>query len=190
VIKKIIMLAIIMCCAASTASCDTEGALSSYFRNKDVIKVYVKDISNSSGQALITAEDFKAILEASLLKRKAMTFKMVSTAADSDIQISATIEKFQYLARGPLKPTVGFGTGLLDAAASATMNYAEMAVNFTVLSTKTGNVLWKDGVEGYLKKLMTAEESVPMISDKIARQFIWQCFGKANRKPFNGYARN
>lgn len=189
-IKKIVIVSLIILCQSSAALCSTEGALGAYFKNKDVVKVYVKDISNASGETLITGEDFKAILETSLLNRRAMTFKMVGTAADSDIQILATIEKFRYLERGPLKPTVGFGTSLLDAAASATMNYAEMGVVFTVLSTKTGEVLWKDGVESYLKKMMTPAESVPMISNKVTREFIWRCFGRANNKPFKGYARN
>jgi hypothetical protein len=189
-LRKTMIMAAIVCCMSSAVFCAPDEAIGPRFKDKDVVKVYVKDVSNASGQSLVTARDFKAIIETSLLKRRSMTFKMVSTAAQSDIQISAIIEKFQYLVRGPLKPSLGIETTLLDAAATATMNYVEMAANFTVIDTVTGNVLWKDGVENYLKKMMTLEESVPMISDKITRDFIWHCFGKANHRSRKGFVLN
>jgi hypothetical protein len=186
VVKKIMLFAIILCCAASSGFCSQEEPIGGLFRDKKVINVYIDQVSNASGESLITIEDFKAIIEASLLKRKSMTFRLVGAADQSDIQISSKIEKFQYLVRGPLKPTIGLQTTLLDAAATATMNYVEMLATFTVIDTKSGNILWSDGVGGYLKKVMTPEESVPMISDKVSREFIWRCFGKANFRSRKG----
>jgi hypothetical protein len=183
ILPAIIAVSFVMACPAHA----NEEAIGYLFKDKPVVKVCVKDVTNVSGQNQITIEEFKAILETSLINRKAITFKIVGTPAESDIQISAVINKFAYLVRGPLKPSMGIETTLLDAAATATENYAEMAGKFTVLDTKSGNILWSGVVEDYLKKIMTAEESIALISDKVARGFIWKCFGKANFRLRRGF---
>jgi hypothetical protein len=80
--------------------------------------------------------------------------------------------------KGPLKPTPGIGTTLLDAAATMTQNYAEASVAFVVKDTKNNDVLWRNKTHPYLKEKMTAEESIPLISKKVASHFVWKCFGK------------
>ena len=99
--------------------------------------------------------------------------------------MSAVIKKYQYSEKGPLKPTPSIGTTLLDAAATMTENYVEMVVEYTVFDTKSDKELWKDTVSEYIKKKMTAIESVPLICDVVTRTFIWKCFGKANLKDSN-----
>ena len=51
-------------------------------------------------------------------------------------------------------------------------------MEFTVTDTRTGAVLWKDSASGYMKKVMTPEESIPLIYDKVSRVFVSKCFGK------------
>lgn len=186
-VKRILALALAFSFVTAPAVFASEGTIGHLFSGKPVVRVCVKEISNDSGQAQVGTEAFKAVLETSFMKRKAITFKIVNTAAESDIQLAASIKKFEYMVRGPLKPSIGIETTLLDAMATATENYAEMSVDFNVIDTKSGNILWEGNVEDYMKKVMTAEESIPLISDKICRKFLWICFGKANFRLRRGF---
>jgi hypothetical protein len=87
------------------------------------------------------------------------------------------------LNRGPFNPNPGIATMLADAAATATLNYVEMAVLYTIIDAKNNKVLWSDDVKEYIKKTMTPEESIPLICDKVDRTFLSQCFGEAHEEP-------
>lgn len=169
-----------LCCVWPSLSLASNAELSSLINNKNPVKAYLKDFANQSGQSQIIPEEYKKILESALLNRKAVKFEIVKSPELSDVQISGVIKKYQYLERGPMKVSPGAGTMLLDMAATATHNYVEMEVEFTITDTKTNKALWKDTVSAYIKKVMTPEESVPLIYDKISRNFLWKSFGKPN----------
>ncbi|MCX5678449.1 MAG: hypothetical protein NTY76_05000 [Candidatus Omnitrophica bacterium] len=169
-----------MCLGQAYAKGITIGHL---FEGKSPVKVHVSAVTNESGQSQISAEVFKKALEDSLNNRKAMDFDTVSDPAASDIQITAVIKKYQYLNRGPLNPNPGIATMLADAAATATLNYVEMDVSYTITDAKNNKVLWVDDVKEYIKKTMTPEESIPLIYDKVTRTFLSQCFGEAHKEP-------
>ena len=95
--------------------------------------------------------------------------------------MSAEIKSYQYLEKGPFKPNPGIGTTLLDAAATMTENYVEMAAEFTITDTKSGNTLWKDTVSTFIERMMTPEQSIPLIYEKLPRTFLWKSFGKPSR---------
>ncbi len=141
------------------------------------IKVFISTPANESGQGFV-ADNLKSALESALLNRKSTKFEIVKTPEGSDVQIATLIKKFMYMEKGPMKPTPGIGTTLLDAAATMTTNYAEMSVDFVVKDTRTDQILWKELLNPYLKKSMTPEESIPLISERVASNFIWKCFGK------------
>ena len=153
------------------------GTLWKLANKTGVIKVFVNQPVNESGQGLI-ADGLKKAIESGLLNRKSTKFEIAKTPADSDVEINVLIKKFMYMEKGPLKPTPGLGTTLLDAAATMTENYAEITADFIVKEVKTGNILWKDMLNPYLKKKMQPEDSIPLISDKVASHFVWKCFGK------------
>ena len=169
----------IICPGQAFAQDDTIGHL---FEGKSPVKVHVSTITNESGNDRISIDEFKKSLEDSLNNRKAIDFNTVNNPADSDIQIAAVIEKYQYLDRGPLNPSPGIATTLVDAAATATSNYVEMEVLYTVTDTKSNDVLWSDDVKEYIKRVMTPEESTPLIYDKVTRTFISQCFGRSHQR--------
>ena len=153
------------------------GSLWHLADQKGSIKVFVSDPGNESGQTQVTPDDLKKALESTFVNRKSVKFELAKTPEESDVQISSVIKKFQYMEKGPLKPTPGITT-LLDAAESMAENYAEMSVDFVVTKTKTGEILWKDTVYPYIKKKMSSKESIPFICDKVAGNFVWKCFGK------------
>jgi hypothetical protein len=173
-VAAVLVLSLVMC-GVSVAE---DRAIGGLFAGKKPIKVFVESVKNETGKGEVAPEVFRKSLESCFAGRKSTSFEVVSAPADSDIKIDAVIKNFQYLVRGPMKPGPGAQMMLIDAAATATSNYVEIGVEFTVISTKTGEVLWKSGLADYLKRVMTPEESMPMIYDKISRIFLWKCFGK------------
>lgn len=142
------------------------------------IKVFIKDPDNKCKEGQIIPDSLKKSLESALINRKSTKFEVVKNPEESDVQIATVIKKYQYMERGPIKPTPGIATTMLDLAASALENYVEMSVAILVTSTKTGDTLWKDDLTPYVKKRMSPDESIPVISDKVAAHFVWKCFGK------------
>jgi len=167
---------IFMCQAVCLAA--RENTLSDLVNSGKPIKVFVKEFDNETNDAMIKPDIFKVELEKAFSNRKSVIFQVVKHPVESDVQVSGILKKFQYLDRGPLKAGPGAGGILLDAAASATHNYAEMEAYFTITDTKTSQVLWSDLVNVYKKKVMTPQDSVGVIYDKISRIFLSKSFGK------------
>lgn len=188
-IKKLVSVLCLLSFTGLSLGLAVEGTIGGLFNDnvdkKIPVKVYIKEIINQSGKSQIAPEIFKKELIQSLHERRSLQFKVVDNPAESDIQMAIAIKNYQYLERGPLKPSIGVETTLLDAAATMSENYVEMAAECTVIDTKTEKVLWKNMINEYIKKTMTPEESVPLIYDVVARAFIWKCFGKANLKDSN-----
>ena len=166
------------CFLVSSSACAGEGPIGRLFEGRSSVKVCIDEAVNRSGHEMISIERFKKNLAEEFSKRKSIKFEVVSDPSQSDVRISSVIKKYDYMERGPLKPVPGMTPAtLLDAAATASHNYTEMDVEYTVTDSRTGSVLWKDDLEFHIKKNMTPEESVEAISDRSANMFIWKCFG-------------
>lgn len=180
--RSAVILSLVLCVPAAIALGE-RGTIGHIFAHKTPVKAHVGSVINESGDGAISVDLFKSTLESSLNKRKVMDFDTVGSPAESDILISAVIKKYQYMERGPLKPKAGAPLTIVDAVATATSNYVEMKVFFTVTDSSGDKVLWTDLVEDYIKQDMTPAESVPLIFDKITRKFISQCFGRPHETP-------
>ena len=177
-IKKLCFFAGIVSLLFSQSIAIAEGGdLCRLADKKGCIKVFVNDPVNESSQGFI-ADNLKKSLESALVNRKSVKFEVVKTPEESDVRVNSVITKFMYMEKGPLKPTPGIGTTLLDAAATMTENYAEIVVEFAVIQFRTGEILWQDTLNPYLKQKMEPEESISLISDRVASHFVWKCFGK------------
>ena len=143
--------------------------------NKQPIKVFLGSFSNESGQAEVVPDVFKEDLKKAFKNRKSVHFEIAATPAESDVQVSGIIKKFQYLKNDPVKPAISVVLVAVDAVIIE--NFVEMDVEFTVLDTRTGNTAWKDKVTSFVKRMMTPAESIPLIYDKVARRFLSQSFG-------------
>lgn len=176
--RNIAVVAVLLLSVVGAASLEAEN-IGSQFAGKEPVKVYIKSVTNESGKSEVEPDKFRKSLEKIFSERKALRFAVVKSPSESDIQVEAIIKNFNYLNRGPLKSVPVMGLSIVDAAATATQNYVEIGVEYAVIATNTGQVLWKSGLADYLKRVMTAEESLPLIYDKIARVFLWKCFGKS-----------
>jgi hypothetical protein len=168
---------IILCQFSAQAEVDVTK-IGEKYKDKQPIAIYVGDFANESGKPQIKAEDFKKALGESLASRKAMTFNVVQSPAESILQVSGVIKSYQYMDRGPFKVSPSVGGMILEAAATASHNYVEMMVAFQVVDTKSGKVVWNRTLSDYVKKDMTPEQSIPRIYDVMTRDFVAKCFGK------------
>lgn len=148
------------------------------YKDRQPVKVYIGGFTNETGKNQITEQAFKKALGTSLENRKSMSFDVVKTPDDSILQVSGVIMKYQYMHRGPFKVNPSVGGLLLETAATASHNYVEMMVKYTVTDTKSGKVVWERTLSDYVKKNMTPDQSIPIIYDKITRDFLSKCFGK------------
>jgi hypothetical protein len=151
------------------------GDLGYLANGKSPIKVFLKDFSNESGQPQADPATFMKEVEKAFVNRKSVSFAIAKSPGESDVQVSAVIKSYQYLERDPVRPSPT-ATLILDAVTSE--NFAEMSVEFTVADTKSGETIWKDSVTSYVKRMMTPAEGMPVVSDKVARNFVGKAFGK------------
>lgn len=155
-----------------------EASLSYLTKDKKPIKISLQNFVNESGQNQILAEDFKNSFEKALLKRRSVKFEIANSPKMSDVQISGVIKKYLYSKTDPITTFASPSGLVLDAV--TTENYVEMAVEFTVTDTKTGKAVWNGTVSTFIKRMMSPEESIPLIYDKLSRNFLWKSFGKAS----------
>lgn len=156
-----------------------DNELSRFTDSKKPISVYLQNFVNESGQPQVKADEFKKTFERSLLNRKSVKFTLASSPEASDLQISCVIKKYEYLKDDPVNSLAGPTAILLDAATRE--NYAGMSAEFTVVDTKSGSTLWKNTLSAFVEKMMTPDESVPLVYDKLSRTFLWKSFGKPAR---------
>ncbi len=181
-LKRLAFFAVVVFIAVNVSSVMAEEGELWRLADKDgLIKAYVGQPNNESGKNTEVSADLKKALEEALANRKSVKIEVVKTPEESDVQINSIIKKFSYMDKGPFKPTPGVGTTLLDMAATATMNYVEERVEFAVIQTGTGKLLWKDMLHPYIKEKMTEAQSIPLISKKVASHFVWKCVGKPTR---------
>ena len=156
-VRRFLVSAILLYVVSSIAS--PEGLDQEITYLKEPIRVFVGDFVNKSGLQQISAEDFVKSLKENLVTRRAVKFEVVGSLDESDIEISGEILKYHFLKEDPLAKVDKSGARTLDS--STTANYVDMEGDFLVVETRTGKVLWKSAVSTFLKKDVTAEESIP-----------------------------
>ena len=174
--RKALFICFIITLAAWTAASAATVDISRWIEKREAIKIYISGVTNESGQSQINADNFKKVLESSIRNRRSVKFEVVTDPLISNFQISAVIKKYSYSKTDPINSFTGVPALALDAL--TTENYAEMSADFTITSTKTGNIVWKDNVFDFVEHMMTPEESTSMVYDKTARKFLWKAFGK------------
>ena len=137
------------------------------------LQVYLDDFRSETKK--ISAQDFKKILEETMLARKTEHFEFVKEGAD--IIIKANIIFYRYLEKDPVDFLVGTGGIISDAIISK--NYVQVKADFSVSKANTGRLLWSKKVEASITESnMPENESIPRVLHRCAKQFIIQCFSK------------
>lgn len=188
--------ALIMCVLAivpypGRAFAETKNSMSDLIDSSEVIKTYVSDIKNSSGDDNVDLEDLKARLEKALAERmprkfdfsqktERRKFEIVKTPAAADVVLNSVIIEYLWTDEDPVDMITGAPGIAYDIM--TTENYSRMQVVFSVNDTRSGVLLWEDKISADLTdKKMTEEESYDRINERIVRIFMRELFEKPER---------
>ncbi len=177
--KKTVSFLMLGLFATSVAWADPN--LFSRFSGKPV-KVYVAPAEDSTSTHDIDTAVLKTKLEEALKGRKSIRFQIVENAADADLTIESQVVGYVWTDHDPVDMLVGIGGAAADAA--LVEDFASTEVDMKVTDTKSKIVVWRDRIRASVtKKQMSRPDSVPLVSDQLAKTFIKECFSKrSNRK--------
>ncbi|MEA3328610.1 MAG: hypothetical protein U9Q08_02605 [Candidatus Omnitrophota bacterium] len=146
-----------------------------------VVKVWIGEIMNSTGNREITSERFAAVLKNALEKRKSANFVLVNNTRDADICINADIEKYDYRKVDPIDNAIGWPALAMDAMIKE--NYVALRVKYIVKDPKKGRVIWSKTLRPSVTKLDMPEEGcLPLVLAEAGRVFLSHCFKRPPKK--------
>jgi hypothetical protein len=162
-----------------SATAHADANLYQELSRRNEVKVVVQPIKDSSKDHKADTKDLKSKLEKALSERKSIHFKNAQQLSDADIVIKAEILDFYWTDKDPVDMIMGVGAVAMDAM--VTENYARMIAHFSISDAKD-KILWQDEVMATItSKTMTAEQSVKMINDDMAKVFVRKAFGKKSK---------
>ena len=147
-----------------------------------VVKVWIGEIVNSTGNRMLTSEDFVNTLKNALEERKSANFVLVNSAQAADICINVDIEKYDYREVDPVENmSLGWGGLVLDAMTKE--NYVALRVKYMVKDPKKGRVIWSKTLRPSVTKPDMPEEGcLPLVLAEAGRVFVSQCFRRPPKK--------
>jgi hypothetical protein len=189
-----VLLAIgIMFMCASSGECQREKHnLYTALWDVSEIKVYVADVTDSSGAAGDMVRGIKEQLEHALEARMSLNFKIVRNKEDADLIITTDVVERVWADHDPIDTDdmpPGWFTVVMDAAEDN--DYGRIQAVITVergptdrlkselVRLRRKNILWTREVSADVtKENMTEEESKPFLEMQLAEVFVYKCFGK------------
>jgi hypothetical protein len=177
----------IFCCLFLTAvfsfsTLSAQGASStlySQFSGKNV-RIHLAEIKDSTTDHKVSISEVSARLTEALVNRKSIRFQVVGTPGEADLVVQVDLKGFFWSNHDPVDMIAGLGATAMDVA--IVEDYAKLEADFIVTDAKTGETLWQDRVIATVtKKPMSESESLPLITQDLAKVFIKQCFGKKRR---------
>lgn len=143
------------------------------------LRVYLS--SFQSGTEKISSDLIKNTVKDILTARKKESFEIVENKESADLLIDCNLLLFKYLQKDPIDNVIG-GTTALIVDALVSQNYAQVQVEFTVLSAKDGRRMWHDKIiSSVTESDMPEPDSIPKVLKECTKRFIFLCFGKPKR---------
>ncbi|MFH1867492.1 MAG: hypothetical protein ABH843_00850 [Candidatus Omnitrophota bacterium] len=183
IINSIFISMIAVLLIADAGFCLKDGNLYNTFRKKNVVKVFLPDITNLSDSKDVNIDDLKEKLKDILDNRESINFEVTENNEEADIIIDCDVTKYHWKADDPIDMIVGTAAIAYDALTSE--NYAYMEAMLTVSDVKTKKQLWEKRLKIDLtRKNMSMEESLPLINERAVKIFMRDCFskGRSNRR--------
>jgi hypothetical protein len=154
-----------------------KGSIIEFFDDKDVIKAYVSDVVNSSGDRKIDVKKLKNSIEEALRSRLSHTFEIVKKKDKADIIINTEVLEYLWTEHDPVDTVMGFPAMVYDAVQKK--NYACMKAIFIILDAKDGAQIWRKTLRSTITKShMTEKESYNLSNERIAKIFLWKLLKK------------
>lgn len=177
--KSILMIVVALLAGTLSAQAAAGPNLLKTFEGREV-KIFVADVQNSSPEPLFDTKLVKQKIQDALSARKSIHFTIVSGPEDADLAMEAELREFEWSDHDPVDMLMGLGAAAMDAATIE--DYAMLRADVTVKDVKKNTVLWKSLIRSAVtKKPMSETESLPLLTDMFAKDFIKQCFGKKSR---------
>lgn len=152
------------------------GTLYPKFQGKTV-RTYVAEVKDSTKDREADPKLIKAKIEDALKNRKSIHFEITQNIAEAEISVDAKVSEFTWSDHDPVDMLMGVGSAAMDAA--VVEDYARLQADVTVMDAKSKKILWKDRVMGTVtKKPMLRKDSIPLVSESFAKEFIRDCFSK------------
>ncbi|MFQ5953185.1 MAG: hypothetical protein ACE5JK_07260 [Candidatus Omnitrophota bacterium] len=190
----VVVLAIgLLLTCASTGQCQQEkiNLYSELWDVKD-IKVYVADVTDSSGAAGDMVRGIKKELEAALDTRMSLDFEIVNNENDADLVITTDVVERVWMDHDPIDTDhlpPSWVSVLVDAAQDD--DYGRIQAIMVVKhgpnrglaselrKLKRRNIIWRKEVSADVTQHeMTEEQSKPILEQELAAVFIRKCFSK------------
>lgn len=181
---------ILLFCLAMLIAGDSYAAGNLYekFKDYDVIKVCLKDVTDESGNASVKLEAFKAAFGDALDERVGMAFKQVSSLQEADVAVSCKINRYEFDEDPiPLRPAPWFINAVAVVADTVEpKSAAKIVVTYEITDPSRGKKLFD-------YKKMTTEVRKPkaeMKGDEAYRYaakenidtFVYRAFYKQKNK--------
>ena len=180
--KKILAVTLVAAVALSfvcmpDAECRTKKNLYKKFSGKEEVKVYVMNVTDSSGKAKADLRALKETLENALTTRMTINFKVVPDEKEADIIIAADITEFTYMDTDPIDNISGSAAIVYDAMTQE--HYVRMQAVFTVTDAKKNKKIWHEKIKATVTdKTMSQDDSIIMANERMVKVFMRDCFGK------------
>ena len=125
-----------------TGECRRKGNLYNRLSKKDVVKVYILEVTDSSGKATADLKALKEELETALVTRLTLNFKLVPKKEGADIIIGCDVKEFVWADSDPIDMVGGIGPLAWDLVNDD--NYGRMQAVFIVMDGSGHKRLWED----------------------------------------------
>ena len=145
------------------------------------VKVHLADVKDLTSAHAVDPALVKAKFEEAMKNRKSIHFQIVENPEEAQITIETILTEFLWTDHDPVDMLLGAGSAALDAA--MVEDYARLEADITVTDVRAKKILWKDRVLATVtKKPMSRTDSLPLVTDHLAKTFIKNCFSKRRAK--------
>jgi hypothetical protein len=146
------------------------------FKNKTV-KIHVSEVKDSTKGHEADPKIVRQKIEEALTKRKSVKFEVVTDPSQADLVVNTDVSEFFWTDHDPVDMMMGAATTAYDIA--VVEDYARLQADMTVVDNKSKKELWKEHVMATVTKMkMPLPDSVPEVSEHLAKIFIKDCFSK------------
>jgi len=151
------------------------------FEKNPLLKVYISDIKNSSGDRKLDLRKIKREVENGFSRRKSHRFMVMATDREADIVIDIDVVEYYFTLTDPVDMVIGIIGIAADAA--KTDHYARLQANCTVTDTTNNRVVWEEKVLSTKNhSTMTKEESYDIMYEEFAKSFLRRLMKRPTRR--------
>jgi len=166
---------------SNEATAKRRKTLLEFFKERDVVKVYVKAITNSSENSNLDIKALNGSIEDALRGRISQKFEIVKGEDLADIVMNIEVRELYWTDSDPVDMIIGTAGVAYDVITKEC--YVRMRFTVNILNRAKKRRLWKERVVATItKKDMPEEESYNLINERAAKVLLEEMFKKPKSK--------